>query len=147
MTGTFLSKWTMPLLSVLRIVAGFLFIVHGTQKLFEVPIAMPGGAAPLLSLTGAAGVIETVGGALFLLGLLTRPVAFILCGEMAVAYFKAHAPQGFWPVANQGELAVLYCFLFLYVSAAGAGPWSIDALISRRRMRSRRPDVYRTRAA
>jgi len=80
------------------------------------------------TLAGIAGVLETVGGSLFLLGLFTRPVAFILSGEMAVAYFYGHAPQGFWPVLNQGALAVVYCFLFLYFSAAGAGPWSIDAL-------------------
>ena len=147
MTGTFLSKWTMPLLSVLRIVAGFLFIVHGTQKLFGLPIGMPGGPASLQSLTGAAGVIEVVGGALLLLGLLTRPVAFILSGEMAFAYFMVHAPNGFWPIVNQGELAALYCFLFLYFSAAGAGPWSVDALIFNRRRRAGRPEVYRPRAA
>jgi len=144
MTGFFLSRWTMPLLSVLRIVAGFLFIVHGTQKLFGVPIEMPGGP---VSLAGAAGVIETVGGGLLLLGLLTRPIAFILSGEMAVAYFMSHAPQAFWPIANQGELAVLYCFLFLFVSAAGAGPWSVDALISHRRRRVNRPEFYRPHAA
>jgi putative oxidoreductase len=147
MTGTFLSKWRMPLLSVLRIMAGFLFIVHGTQKLFAVPIGMPGGPVPLQSLVGAAGVIETIGGALLLVGLLTRPTAFILSGEMAVAYFMQHAPGGFWPIVNQGELAALYCFLFLYFSAAGAGPWSLDALIFNRRMHARRPDVYRPRAA
>lgn len=147
MTGTFLSRWTMPLLSGLRIVAGFLFIVHGTQKLFGVPIAMPGGPVPLQSLAGAAGVIETIGGALLLLGLLTRPIAFLLSGEMAVAYFMQHAPNDFWPIVNQGELAVLYCFLFLYFSAAGAGPWSLDALISHRRTRPGNHQVYRPRAA
>jgi putative oxidoreductase len=147
MTGTFLSRWTTPLLSVLRIVAGFLFIVHGTQKLFGVPIGLPGGPPALQSLTGAAGVIEVVGGALLLLGLLTRPIAFVLSGEMAVAYFMKHAPTGFWPIVNQGELAALYCFLFLYFSAAGAGPWSLDALIFSRRAHTHRPEMYRPRAA
>jgi len=147
MTGTFMSRWTMPLLSVLRIVAGFLFVAHGTQKLFDMPAAMPGGPVPLQSLAGAAGAIEIAGGALLLLGLLTRPVAFLLSGEMAVAYFKAHATQSFWPIVNQGELAVLYCFLFMYFAAAGAGPWSIDALLSNRRPHIDRPATYRPRAA
>jgi len=137
----------MPLLSVLRIVAGVLFIVHGTQKLFAWPIGLPGGPVPLQSLAGAAGVIEAIGGAMLLVGLLTRPAAFILSGEMAVAYFMKHAPTSVWPIVNQGELAVLYCFLFLYFSAAGAGPWSLDALIFNRREHTRRPDAYRPRAA
>jgi putative oxidoreductase len=119
---------TSSLLSVLRAVAGFLFVVHGTQKLFGFPTSMPGGAE-LSPLVLAAGVIEAAGGVLLLLGLLTRPVAFILSGEMAFAYFKAHAPQGFWPLMNGGELAVLYCFVFLFIAAAGPGRWSVDALI------------------
>lgn len=147
MMGPFMNRWTMPLVSVLRIVAGFLFIAHGTQKLFGIPMAMPGGPAPLQSLAGAAGAIETIGGALLLVGLLTRPVAFLLSGEMAVAYFMMHAPQGFWPLANQGELAVLYCFLFLYFAAAGAGPWSLDALLFNNRSHADRPGTYRPRAA
>ena len=145
--GIFLNRWTMPLLSVLRIVAGFLFIAHGTQKLFGIPVAMPGGPAPLQSLAGAAGVIEVIGGALLLVGLLTRPIAFLLSGEMAVAYFKMHSSQSFWPIVNQGELAVLYCFLFLYFAAAGAGPWSLDALLFHRRPHIDRPATYRPRAA
>jgi putative oxidoreductase len=118
------------LLSLLRIVAAFLFVQFGTAKLFAVPAAlMPGGGtAPLRSLPGIAGVLEAFGGGLVLLGLFTRPVAFVLSGEMAVAYFYAHAPHGFWPVLNGGAPAALYCFLFLYLSAAGAGPWSLDAL-------------------
>jgi putative oxidoreductase len=118
------------LLSVLRIVAGFLFMQHGTTKLFAFPASLVpgGGTAPLSSLLGIAGVLETFGGALVLLGLFTRPVAFLLSGEMAVAYFHAHAPQGFWPVLNHGQASALYSFLFLFLSAAGAGPWSIDAL-------------------
>jgi len=123
-------SWAPYLLSVLRIVTAFLFMQVGTAKLFAFPGAiMPGGGtAPLASLPGVAGILEAVGGVLLLVGLFTRPVAFVLSGEMAVAYFIAHAPQGFWPVLNQGAPAALYSFLFLYFSAAGAGPWSLDAL-------------------
>jgi putative oxidoreductase len=128
------SKYASYLLSVLRIIAAFLFTLHGTTKLFAFPMAMPhGGTVKLASLTGVAGVLETVGGLLLFVGLFTRPVAFLLSGQMAVAYFKVHAPQGFWPLANRGELAVLFCFLWLYIAAAGAGPWSLDALLRRRR--------------
>jgi putative oxidoreductase len=122
-------SWAPQLLSVLRIVAAFLFIQVGTAKLFGFPAAiMPdGGTAPLTSLPGFAGALEVVGGTLLLVGLFTRPVAFVLSGEMAVAYFLGHAPQGFWPVLNLGSPAVSFCFLFLYLSAAGPGPWSLDA--------------------
>ena len=123
------------LLSVLRIMAGFLFIAHGTQKLFNFPPS-PAGPAELSSLMWLAGLIEVVGGGLLLLGLLTRPVAFVLSGEMAWAYFRAHAPQAFWPVLNGGELAALYCFLFLYFAAAGAGPISLDAMLASWRWRT-----------
>ena len=126
--GAALERWTPELLSVLRIVAAFLFIAHGTQKLFLIPAGRMTTAVPLWSQAGAAGVIETVGGALLLLGLFTRPVAFVLCGEMAFAYFISHASRAFWPIANGGELAVLYCFLFLFLAAAGGGPWSLDAM-------------------
>jgi putative oxidoreductase len=126
--NSFCSRWAPRLLSILRIVAALLFMQHGGQKLFGVPSAQPGGAAPLLSLMGVAGVLEFFGGLLILLGLFTRPVAFILAGEMAVAYFMAHAPQGFWPLLNRGELAVLYCFVFLYFAVAGGGEWSLDRL-------------------
>ncbi len=121
---------TPSLLSVLRIVAAFLFMQFGTAKLFAFPAAvMPGGGtAPPGSLVWVAAVLETFGGLLLLLGLLTRPVAFVLSGEMAVAYFHAHAPHGFWPVLNQGAPAALFAFVFLYLSAAGGGPWSLDAL-------------------
>lgn len=121
-------------LSVLRIIAAFLFLQIGTAKLFAFPGAvMPGGGtASLTSLAGVAGALEVVGGALLLVGLFTRPVAFVLSGEMAVAYFIGHAPQGFWPVLNGGGPAVSFCFLWLYFSAAGPGPWSIDALRRRR---------------
>jgi len=123
-------SWAPYLLSILRIVAAFLFMQVGTAKLFAFPgPVMPGGGtAPVASLPGVAGVLETFGGALLLVGLFTRPVAFVLSGEMAVAYFIAHAPQGFWPVLNQGAPAALYCFMFLYFSASGGGPWSLDAL-------------------
>jgi putative oxidoreductase len=123
------QSWAPRLLSILRIVAAFLFIQVGTAKLFAFPGAvMPGGGtAPIGSLAGIAGLLETVGGLLLLVGLFTRPVAFLVSGEMAVAYFYGHAPQGFWPVLNMGTDAVLYCFLWLYFSAAGPGPWSLDA--------------------
>ncbi len=127
--------WAPVLLSVLRVVAAFLFIQFGTAKLFAFPAAvMPGGGtAPLASLPGVAGVLEAFGGALLLVGLFTRPVAFLVSGEMAVAYFMGHAPQGFWPVLNQGHPAVLFCFVWLYLSSAGPGPLSVDALWARRR--------------
>jgi putative oxidoreductase len=123
-------SWAPYLLALLRIMTAFLFMQVGTAKLFAFPAAvMPGGGtAPLASLPGVAGILETFGGLLLLVGLFTRPVAFVLSGEMAVAYFLAHAPKGFWPVLNGGAPAVLYCFLFLYFSAAGAGAFSLDAL-------------------
>ncbi len=130
-------EWASQLLSLLRIVLAFLFIQVGTAKLFALPAAvMPGGGtAAVGSLPWVAGVIEVIGGPLILLGLFTRPVAFVLAGEMAVAYFYGHARMGhwFWPVLNMGQTAVIYCFLFLYLSAAGPGPWSLDALLARRR--------------
>ena len=122
------TTWAPRLLSVLRIMAGLLFLAHGTQKLFGFPPRMGGGAAPeLISLIGLAGVLELVGGALIVLGLFTRPVAFILSGQMAVAYFMAHAPKSPFPALNGGDAAILFCFVFLYLAAAGAGPWSLDA--------------------
>jgi putative oxidoreductase len=123
MCGVKFTKAAPYLQSVLRMVTAFTFMLHGTQKLF----AFPGGPrAALLSLLGAAGVLETTGGALLLLGLFTRPVASVLAGEMAYAYFTAHYPRGPWPLLNAGELAVLYCVLWLFFSAAGAGPISVD---------------------
>ena len=133
MRGPIPERWTGHLLSLLRIVAALLFMAHGTQKLFSWPTDEPREAAQLLSMMGFAGVLETFGGALLLLGWFTRPVAFLLAGEMAVAYFMSHAPRAFWPILNRGEVAVLYCFLFLYLSAAGGGPWSLDAARSRQR--------------
>jgi putative oxidoreductase len=131
--GSRWSAWAPRFLSLLRIVAGFLFIQAGTMK-FGFPVAAPDGAtAPLTSQAGIGGLIEIVGGALMVLGLFTRPVAFVLSGEMAVAYWQFHAPRGFWPIANGGVNAALYCFLWLYVSAAGPGPWSLDALRGRAR--------------
>jgi putative oxidoreductase len=109
------------------------------MKLFGWPVAMPQGAtAPMFSQVWFGGVLETFGGALLLLGLCTRPVAFVLAGEMAVAYFQFHAPREFWPSVNQGTAAALYCFIYLYFSSAGPGPWSVDALI-RPRSAARRP--------
>jgi putative oxidoreductase len=123
-------SWAPYLLSILRIMAAACFFLVGSAKLFAFPAAvMPGGGtAPLLSLAGFAGALEVVGGALLILGLFTRPVAFILSGEMAFAYFLGHAGNGFWPVLNGGTDAILYCFLWLYISAAGPGPWSLDAI-------------------
>jgi putative oxidoreductase len=127
------AAWSPQLRSVLRIVSAFMFIQAGTMKLFAFPVGMPrgGGTAGLLSEIGLAGILEAFGGGLLLFGLFTRPVAFLLAGEMAVAYFQAHAPQSFWTVVNGGGQAVLYCFLWLYFSAAGAGPWSLDAMRNR----------------
>ncbi len=127
-----MAKWTPSLLSLLRMVSGFLFLMHGMQKLFGFPAPIPAFAAGLPPLMLAAGIIELVGGIFLLAGLVTRPVAFVLSGEMAAAYFNAHFPQGFWPLLNGGELAVLYCFLFLFIAAAGPGPVSLDALLGPR---------------
>ena len=129
---TIFTKWSPRLLSILRIVTAFLFMQHGAQKLFGVLVVPSKTAVELFSLMGFAGMLEFFGGLLILLGLFTRPVAFILSGQMAVAYFMAHAPKGFWPVVNKGELAALYCFLFLYLIAAGGGPWSLDYLRKKR---------------
>jgi putative oxidoreductase len=122
-----LAAWTPRALSVLRIITGLLIIQHGMGKLLGFP-AFPGYAnVQLMSLSGAAGVIELIGGALLILGLWTQPVAFILSGEMAFAYFIGHFPKGYHPLINGGTLAALYCFTCLYLSTAGAGPWSVDA--------------------
>jgi putative oxidoreductase len=124
--------------AALRIVSGFLFFQHGYPKLFG---SLPGsgeteGPAELLSIIWVSGFLEVVGGLLIMIGLLTRPTAFIVAGEMAVAYFWRHFPQGFWPGGNRGELAALYCFVFLYLAAAGAGVWSVDGMLRRRAARA-----------
>jgi putative oxidoreductase len=134
-------EWVGRMLSVLRIVSAFIFLLHGTQKLFDWPIASR-SPVELMSQTGLAGVLETFGGLLLLIGLFTRPVAFLLSGEMAVAYFQVHFPRGFFPIANGGDNAALFCFLFLYFVFAGAGPWSVDHLIhARTSVGSRRVDL------
>ena len=133
MTGPIPPRWAPYLQSVLRIVVAFLFVTHGVQKLFGVPSTGPRAPVALLSLAGTASVLETFGGSLLLIGLFTRPVAFLVAGEMAVAYFMRHAPRGFWPILNQGEAAVLFAFIWLYFAAAGPGPWSLDALWRRAR--------------
>ena len=127
-SDSFHTTWTPRILSVMRIIVAFLLIAHGAQKLFGflAPPGMPGPA--LLTQIGIGGLLEFFGGGLLLIGLFTRPVAFILSGMMAVAYFQMHAPGGFWPLQNKGELAVLYCFVFLFISVAGGGEWSVDRL-------------------
>jgi putative oxidoreductase len=122
------------LLSVLRIVAGLLFLEHGAIKLLGFPPGSPMPMPPAFTLLWFAGAIELVGGVLIALGLFTRTAAFICAGEMAVAYFMAHAPQGLFPANNMGDAAILYCFIFLYLSAAGPGPWSVDAVRGRGRV-------------
>src|ERR1700712_2658546 len=123
---TMLDGWVPRVLSVLRIVTGLLFLEHGTQKLFGFP--MRAGAAPeLMSLLGVQGCFEIVGGVLIVLGLVTRPAAFILSGDMAFAYFMSHFPRDFFPVRNSGDAAILYCFIFLYLAAAGGEIGSLDA--------------------
>jgi putative oxidoreductase len=124
---SFCQTWSPRLLSVLRIMTALLFLQHGTAKYLGFPHVADFDNLQFLSLLGASGLLELVGGVLMLIGLFTRPVAFILSGFMAVAYFLAHASQGFYPLLNQGELAVLYCFVFLYLSVAGGGAWSLDA--------------------
>jgi putative oxidoreductase len=126
-----LAAWRPRALSVLRIIAGLMIIQHGMGKIIGFPVYPAYANVQPLSLIGAAGFLELIGGALLILGLWTRPVAFILSGEMAVAYFMAHAPKGFFPLVNGGTLAIMYCFAFLYLASAGAGPWSVDAAMKR----------------
>jgi putative oxidoreductase len=123
----FLQPYTAQLLSTVRIMTGLLFLQHGTTKYLSFPASPMNNASPL-TMGGAAGLIELIGGALIVLGLFTRPVAFILSGTMAVAYFYVHSPRDFFPLLNGGELAVLYCFVFLFIAAAGGGAWSVDRL-------------------
>jgi putative oxidoreductase len=125
------SPYAGRMLSVVRIVAGLIFLSYGSMKLFHYPPGMPGPVS-LLSLIGAAGILEFFGGIGIAMGLLTRPLAFLLSGEMAVAYFRVHFPKSFFPVVNGGVPAVLFCFFFLYLAFAGAGEWSVDAALARR---------------
>lgn len=130
------SRYRTIALNLLRITSGFLFMPHGAQKLFGLfggVGGQPGATAPLLSLMGLAGLLEFFGGLAILVGLLTRPVAFILSGHMAAAYFMAHAPKGFWPLLNRGELAALYAFVFLFLASAGGGDFSVDGLLKKRK--------------
>ncbi len=124
-----LERWLPQLLSVMRIAVAITFVEHGTQKLFSFPIEPVGALSPpMLYFTG---ILETVGGTLVALGLSTRLAAFLLAGEMAVGYWWMHAPRSLFPIANGGEVMVLYCFVFLYIAAKGPGPWSMDALMKR----------------
>jgi len=126
-SGIIPAAWSGHIFAALRVITGLLFLAHGTAKFFTWP-AIPYFPEPvaLFSLMGAAGVLEIVGGILVALGLFTRLTAFILAGMMAAAYFMAHAPASFFPIQNGGELAIMFCFVFLYLAAKGAGPWSID---------------------
>ncbi len=126
----FLKPYTAQLLSVLRIMSGLLLLQHGTTKYLSIPPSPMNNASPM-TMGGAAGIFELVGGVMLVLGFFTRPVAFVLSGVMAIAYFYAHAPRGFYPILNGGELAVLYCFVFLYLAAAGGGTWSVDRMMKR----------------
>ncbi len=127
-----LDVWSPRVLSLLRIMAALLFMEHGLMKLFHFPASQPGAPDPLPTILTVAAWLELVGGGLLALGLFTRPVAFLLSGQMAVAYFMAHMPQGFYPALNGGEAAVLYCFTFLYLAFAGGGEWSLDAQVRKR---------------
>ena len=129
------SEWPGRMLSIFRIVAGLVFITFGTMKVFNIPPLPPGmPPIPLMSQAGIGGLLEVGGGILITSGLFTRPVAFVLAGEMAVAYFQFHFPQSFWPSVNMGTPAIMYCFFFLYLMFAGGGVWSLDSLIARRRL-------------
>ena len=126
------AEWSPRLLSVLRIMAALLYMAHGTQKLLGFPAMTGGRPMPeLLTLQGVSGILEVVLGALLALGLFTRPAAFVASGHMAFAYFIGHAGRSFFPALNNGDAAILYCFIFLYLSAAGPGPWSLDATRAR----------------
>ena len=128
-----LTPWASRILSILRIMAALLFLEHGTQKLFGFPPPLQAMPSPLPPVMLAAGVLEFVGGLLLAIGLFTRPVAFVLSGMMAVAYFMAHGSKGFFPALNGGDPAILFCFVFLYMACAGGGPWSADSALAARR--------------
>jgi putative oxidoreductase len=127
-----LNAWAPRVLSLLRIIAALLFMEHGLMKLFNFPAPVPGMPHPLPLMGMVAGVLETFGGGLVLIGLFTRPVAFLLSGEMAIAYFMVHMKQGPWPALNYGEPAILFCWVFFYLVFAGGGSWSVDARLGRR---------------
>lgn len=124
MEFTWLSRWQPQLLAILRIVTALLFLEHATQKFLAFPAPFP--VEPLPTILVAAGVVELVTGVLATIGLFTRPIAFLAAGEMAIGYFMKHFPQSFWPAVNKGEGAILFCFIFLYIAAAGPGAWSVD---------------------
>ena len=130
----FMHRWQPQVHALFRIVLGFLFACHGAQKLFGFPHPGPNGTVELLSFMGFAGALELVGGLMVMVGLFTRATSFLLSGMMAVAYFMAHQPQGALPITNKGEPAVLYCFAFFFLSAAGAGLYSLDAYLERRKL-------------
>lgn len=129
--STVLDPYRPHALALLRIVAALIFMEHGTQKILGFPASANGGSPALLSLGGIAGILELIGGALLAIGLFTRPVAFLLSGQMAVAYWIAHAPRSFFPVLNGGDAAILYCFVFLLLVFAGPGAWSVDGALGR----------------
>jgi len=128
------------MLSILRIITALLFLSHGTSKILGFPVSSASFPTPM-GVLWTAGMLELLGGALLVLGLFSRPVAFVLAGEMAVAYWMVHAPQNFWPVLNGGEAAILYCFTFLYIAARGPGLWSVDAMLQQR-YADDEPDSY-----
>lgn len=130
---TILQSWAPRVLSILRIITGLLFLQYGFAKLLKWPAVPMFEKVQLFSLYGAAGTLELIGGILLVLGLFTRPVAFIVCGEMAFAYFLGHAGRSFYPIINGGNLAIEFCFVFLYLTFAGAGPWSFDAALLRKK--------------
>jgi|SRR3954463_3976760 putative oxidoreductase len=121
-----MAKYTPQMLSILRIVTALIYLEHGTQKLFAFPAAPPGGLPALMTIGGVAALLETILSPFLLVGLFTRPVAFILSGEMAVAYWYAHFPRNFYPVLNGGDAPILFCFVFLFLAVAGGGAWSLD---------------------
>lgn len=125
------EQWKPRIFSLLRMITGLLFFEHGSSKILHFPYVAMFADIKAFSLIGISGFLELVGGGLLALGLFTRPVAFIISGEMAIAYFMAHAPKSFYPVINQGETAILYCFVFIYFAVAGGGPFSLDALFKR----------------
>jgi putative oxidoreductase len=124
----YLEKFAPQLLALLRIFAALLFLEHGSAKLFHFPVPQPGVPDPLPTILLAAAIIELIGGVLVTIGLFTRLAAFLMAGEIAIGYFMMHFPQSFWPIVNKGEAAILFCFVFLYIAAAGPGAWSVDGM-------------------